>query len=682
MHSLKKYILLCVVLGIITLVITACASMGSPSGGAYDFDPPRVVKTYPAFNATNVKTNKITLIFDENVTIENQNENVIVTPPQRINPVIRAGNTKITVELRDTLLPNTTYTIDFTNGIVDNNEKNPLENFSFSFSTGDVVDTMAVSGKVLMAENLEPVKGIYVGLHSNLSDTAFTNTRFEAISRTSETGSFTIKGIAPGTYRIFALDDSNRDYKYDTPSEAIAFYEATIEPSTAQATRMDTIYHDKEKLLLDTIKPVKYTRFLPDNIILRAFNSTFKRQYLEKNERIGANKVAITFGAPTEMPELEPLNFDKDIDWYVLEKSRRNDTLNYWIKDSTIIAMDTLKFRITYLKTDSLNVAVPVTDTLTIFDRNRKKTEKDEERERKEREKKIKKGEEVVDETIYLNIKQNLSATWDTYKDINLEFSEPIKDSLRGKIVLQHLVDTVWNDIPYQLEKDTLNPRIFTIKNKWKYENEYRILIDSAAIYSIYGLWNNKVEQKFKAKKEDEYGRIAIWVEGLGVDTVTSFIELLDKSDKPVRKASVKDGVAVFRDLNPGTYYARIILDANGNGEWDTGDYSKNLQPEMVCYMDKTFEVKANFDILENDPPWRLDGKPLDKQKPLEITKQKPKEKESRRKQLEEQEQRERGNRNDNRNNNRNNNMNNNNTIQGGQNYNTNTSVQSGQYQY
>ncbi|WP_419033993.1 Ig-like domain-containing domain, partial [Dysgonomonas gadei] len=364
---MKRHILFSLILVAISLIAVACANMASPTGGAYDLEGPKVVSSNPGFNATQVKKGKIVIEFDENVTIERPSENVIITPPQKAFPVINTVNRKVNVELRDTLLPNTTYTIDFTNSIVDNNEKNPIENFSFSFSTGDVVDSMAVSGKVLTADNLEPVKGIYVGLHSNLNDTAFTKTKFERISRTNESGDFTIRGVAPGKYKLYALDDSNRDYIYDNPSEAIAFMETIIEPASERASRFDTTYVDKEKKVIDTVVAVQYTRFLPDNIVLRTFKSGFQRQFLQKHERT-QNKLSLFFGAPTEMPQVEPLNFDGNKDWFIMERTPKNDTITYWIKDKEVMAIDTLSIRLTYLKTDTLNQSLPVTDTLTFMD--------------------------------------------------------------------------------------------------------------------------------------------------------------------------------------------------------------------------------------------------------------------------------------------------------------------------
>ena len=153
-QSIKKYISLSLVLVVTILIAVACANMATPTGGPVDLDPPKVVRSSPGFNATRVAKGKITIDFDENVTIKNPSENVIITPPQKAFPIIHSVNRRVTVELRDTLMPNTTYTVDFTDAIVDNNEENPLENFSYSFSTGDVVDSLAISGKVITADIL------------------------------------------------------------------------------------------------------------------------------------------------------------------------------------------------------------------------------------------------------------------------------------------------------------------------------------------------------------------------------------------------------------------------------------------------------------------------------------------------------------------------------------------------
>lgn len=630
----KKYTFLFTVLATVAF-LAACANMASPSGGAYDLDPPKVVRSNPSFNQLNVNTRKIVIEFDENVIVDKPSEKVIITPPQRNLPQILAVNRKVFVELKDSLLPNTTYTIDFTDAIADNNENNPLENFAISFSTGNNLDSLCISGKVLSADNLEPVKGMYVGIHSNLEDSAFTKEKFLRISRTNESGFFTIRGVAEGKYRLYALDDANRDYKYDNPSEAIAFLDSIVVPSFIPDVRTDTVFDKKDPLKVDTVLTNPYTRFLPDNIVLRSFLSSFRRQYLQNYSR-DPQKLNLFFGAPTELAKIEPLNFDSSAEWALLERNVKNDTLTYWITKPEIARMDTLLLGVTYLKTDSLNQHIPVTDTLKFVDRTRKKTEKELEKERERAEKLKEEGK--TPPVNFLPLKSNITGSWDIYRNITLEFGEPIADSLRQKVRLQEKVDSLYKDISYQLVNDSLNPRIYALRHKWEYGKEYKLQIDSASIYSIYGLWNDKLDQPFKVKKEDEYGKLLIRVQGLEKG-MPAFIELLDKSDKPIRKSRVKDNAALFNNLNPGEYYMRITFDANGNGVWDTGDYEKKLQPEMVCYYKGVLNIRA-FGELEQD--WLVSTDNLKDQKPLEITKNKPQKKETKREQLEKEEEKKR----------------------------------------
>lgn len=179
-----------ILLAVSLFLFVACASMGTPDGGPYDEEPPVLVEAKPAIGATNVKTGKITLDFDENIKLVNAFEKVIVSPPQKEMPEIKSSAKRVTVELIDSLIPNVTYSIDFGDAIADNNEGNPYEDFAYYFSTGDVVDTLAVSGTVLNAEDLEPIKGIVVGLHSSLEDSALTTLPFERVSRTDSKGHF------------------------------------------------------------------------------------------------------------------------------------------------------------------------------------------------------------------------------------------------------------------------------------------------------------------------------------------------------------------------------------------------------------------------------------------------------------------------------------------------------------
>lgn len=603
----------------LTTALISCANMGQgPQGGRVDLNPPRLMKSTPALNQTNFKGNKIELIFDENVDVKDKSNKVIITPPQKRMPVIVSANKKVTIELRDTLKENTTYTIDFTDAIQDNNENNPLENFSLSFSTGDVVDSLTISGKVIQAEDNEFVKGYYVGLHSNLEDTAFTKTPFERISRTNDRGEFTIRGVAPGKYRLFALDDKNRDYMYDNPMEALAFYDVILEPTSVGAVRNDTIYADEEKTVLDTVKVINYTRFLPDDIVMKSFLSERRREYFRNAERKEARKFVLNFGTTTNEPKLEPLNFDPNLDWVVKDRNIARDSVyTYWIKDESIMAMDTLLFNFTFNMTDTLDNLVTKTDTLRVISR-----------ERKDDKKKKKKKDDEEEEIVLLEIKSNIKSSWDIYDKISIEFNEPIRDSLRSLISFQKKVDTLYHDTEFDFSVDSLNPRKFEISRKWKYGEQFKISIDSAAVHSIYGLWNGKWEQTFTVKTEDQYGHVAVRLTGVN-DTIPLFMELLDSSGKPLRKASVIDDIAIFKNVNPGKYFTRLIMDRNGNKQWDTGDYETKRQPEDVYYYPGSFEVRAYW---EDELLFEVD--PLSFAKPEEIMKNKPEDKEAREKRL------------------------------------------------
>ena len=589
-------------------VIYSCANIGSPNGGPYDETPPKFVSSTPVPNQINYTGKKIEILFDELIQIEKPSENVIITPPQMELPVIRSAGKKAVIELKDTLKPNTTYTIDFTNSISDNNEKNVFENFSFAFSTGDIIDTLEVSGVLLNAENLEPMPGITIGLHNNLEDSAFVKLPFVRTSRTNDKGQFTIRNITPGTYHIFALNDVNRDYKFDQPGEDIAFLDSVIVPSFELTTRQDTTW--KDSLTIDTIRTVGYTRFFPDNIELRLFKEKFERQYMVKPERPDEKYFTLRFNTKLDtVPVPVPINFTpEDSTWYFVQQTEGGTAVNYWLADSTVWKQDTLQVQASYPKSDSLNILRPQTDTVQLVLR------------RRPAEKKKKKKKDEPDPIVFLGMQVDAPSSMDLFDTISVTFNEPVLDINKEMFFLDQKIDTVWNTVDFDFFPDSTNSLNYFIRRPWKYGEEYRIEVDSAAIHSLYGKWNDFFTGEFKIKKEDEYGYLYLNING--VDT-TAFVELLSSGDAPVRKAKVKDGGVLFMDLKPDKYYARIVIDTNGNGVWDTGNYIEKRQPEEVYYSPKMYEIMQNWQVEET---WNVNSTPLAKQKPLEITKNKPKE--------------------------------------------------------
>ena len=622
MKPIPKYIAILLVL----IGFYACASQGTPDGGPYDETPPKFVRATPEPNATNNTRKKISIEFDEYIKLENASEKVIISPPQNESPEVKTSGRSVVVEFFDTLKANTTYTIDFGDAIVDNNEGNPMGNFAYAFSTGSTIDTMEVSGTVLNAQDLEPIKGIQVGLHRNLNDSAFTTLPFDRISRTDSRGHFTIKRVAPGKYRIYALMDGNQNYLFDSKTEAIAYLDSLIIPSMEGAVRQDTIWHENDSLHFDTIREVKYTRFLPDNIILRAFKEENTLQYLAKSEREQLNRFSLYFSAKADtLPTIKGLDFD-DKDAFVIEKTAGNDTIRYWLRDTTLCERDTLTLQLTYLATDTLGQLVPKTDTLRMtnkIDKKRRMALAEEERKKaeKEQKKKAKQGDTLeVAKTEFLQMTVDAPSSMDINRNVVLKFEEPVERIDTSAFHLAVMVDSVWQDIPFLFQADTVLPRQYQILADWQPEQEYQLKIDSMAIQGLYGLHTDKVENKIKIKALSEYGTLYLNIRGEGPHAI---VQLLNSNDAVIRQQPVSDKhTCDFYFLQPSTkYYIRLFNDTNNNGKWDTGDYKNKIQPEEVYYFPKVWEMKANFDFEET---WDLKSTPPDKQKLDEIKKQKP----------------------------------------------------------
>ena len=614
---------------LLALALVACASIGTPDGGPYDEEPPVLLKATPVLNATGVSVAKITLEFDENVTLENAFENVVVSPPQLQMPEIKYSGKKIMVELFDTLKPNTTYSVDFGNAIVDNNERNPYENFAYVFSTGDAVDTLAVSGVVLNAADLEPIKGMIVGLHSCLDDSAFTKLPFERVSRTDSRGRFTIKGIAPGKYRVYALSDANQNYLFDQKSEAVAWLPTIIEPHAAPAVRPDTIWRDS--VTIDTIRYINYTRFMPDDLVLRVFKEDFMSQYLVKQTRDQHNKLALFFAAPNNtLPRLEGLDFDLT-DAYILEKSARMDTLVYWLKDSMLYRNDTLALKLTYRVVDEAGDSIDRNDTLFVSAKRRweavlKQQQKKHEEDMKNFMRKAKNSPDYDEEnppvyvpkTKVLPVRFSGSNSMDLNAVCRFTFEEPLLSVDASKISVALKVDTLWTPVDMVFRQDSTNIRRYEMFAEWRPEETYMVTADSAAFKGLYGGVSEKFTREMTFKSLDEYAVLYVNIAGVRNNGI---LQLLDARENVVMEQKTENGHCTFYFIKPGTYYMRLIFDANGNGKWDTGDFEKGIQPEHVSYYHHALDLRALFEYTQDD--WDI-GTPLNEQKPLDITKQKP----------------------------------------------------------
>lgn len=592
-------------------VMYSCANIGNPSGGPIDKTPPIFMRSNPTPNAVNVKDRKIEIFFDEIVTLKDPSTKIIVSPAQTEMPRMSALGRKVTVELVDSLLPNTTYTIDFSNSIQDNNEGNAIDNFAFAFSTGSVIDSMRVSGYVLDSRTLEPMQSVVVGLQSNLADSAFHKEKLQRVALTNDRGQFTIRNVSPGSYHIFALKDLDRDYKFGNPTEDIAFLDSIIVPSIGSREAADTVYNDLNEI--DTIMRATRPAYFPNDILLSMFNEDRKSQYLANNLRVDSTRISLTFAAASDtLPSLSIVGRNDVPDqWYTLERSQTNDTLTYWIRPPHLVSADTLMVATTYLRTDTASNLSWGTDTLK-FTFQRQKA------------KKKKKNEETdsLEQIRFMELHPLANGTQEVYAPLLLQTGTPIERYSREAFHLQRKLQNDTTFYPAEIKSialrdSTLSRRDLMLKVDWEPGAAYTLAVDSLAMTDIYGLQTKPLKVDFNVRKMEEYGNIVFNITAVRDSAI---VELLDGTEKIVLRAPVKNHRAELLNLLPGKYYARLFIDRNGNGKYDTGNYDMHLQPEETVYYPGAINLKKNWDVEQT---WDIYATPIDKQKPEAIKKNK-----------------------------------------------------------
>lgn len=592
------------------LLLAACASIGRPEGGPRDMTPPVMVSSTPAPGSVNVSNGRIDIVFDENITLDDPMNKIVVSPPQKKQAQISSNGRRMRITLRDTLRDSTTYTVDLADAVRDLNEGNILDGLAIDFSTGPSIDTLMISGIVFEGRTLEPAQGMIVGVYSTpVADTALTTLPMDRITKTNALGRFTIRNLKPGSYRVFAINDLNHDFHWDR-SEDIAFLDRDISPSTMAVEVTDTFTDAAGN---DSLVTRPATRFLPDDILLTWFNENYKPLYLVKHERPDARRLTLEMSTHSDsLPQLTLLNtvragarLDREA---VLQSSPGLDSLTYWLRDTTLIGSDTLKIAARYLHTDTLDNITFTTDTLTFALRQpKKKKKRDEET-------------DSVPKLEFVNIGISSRQPQDLNIPLLFETSAPTASIDSAGFRIEELVDSVWMPVAARIPSppDSLQPMRLLTEMTWKPKTKYRVTIDSLAVTDIYGNHNRPFVQEVSTHAIEDYAALFFNIGDLGPDS--AIVELLS-SDKPVRLEPVRNGVATFEYVTPGAYYARLFIDRNQNGRWDTGSVADTVQPEDVFYFSKKLNLKKNWDVEQQ---WNIYETPVDLQKPEDIKKNKP----------------------------------------------------------
>ena len=566
---------------IVVLVINGCANPGTPTGGPKDETPPVVRKSEPELNALNFKGEKIVISFDELIQVKEISQKLVVSPPMNKLPSVVARGDELYIQFEDTLQDNTTYTLDFADAVTDNNEGNVIPGFTFSFSTGEFIDSLEVSGHLWNAENLKPVSGAMISLYSNFADSAFQTLVPMRLAKTDSDGAFTIKNVRPGKYCIYALEDANKNYKFDQKGENIAWSDSVIVPSFEYKQFEDSVGEDSVAI----VERLVYT---PDSLELFLFAPDFYDQYLKTDERKELGRLNLVFNEPIDSFQIDPVDEVYQNDWKIFEWSGNRDSVYVWITDSTIFNRDSLTFCVQYAALDSLEQVIVKQDTLTFyyFDETPK--------EKRPKRKKDKDEEKDMSPPVPAMQINKLPQKIDLFSLLPFELKTmPVKFDPNG-ITLHKLVDTLLSKVDFDLVQDSMNYRKFTINRKWEPGSVYELRVDSASFMDIYGHVNNPIASRFTVLETNDYSTLYINVE----DPKSNYlVQILNKSGNAVRQSSVPEsGKIKISFLKPGRYMLRMVVDVNGNNQWDSGDFEAKSQPEEIFYYMEELNLRADWD--------------------------------------------------------------------------------------
>ncbi len=616
---------------IIVMGVVSCAKVGSPLGGPKDETPPQIIKTKPPANSINFEPQKkIIIYFDEYIAVKDIFQEMIISPPLdgRIMAEVKGKNLVITFP-PEAGFDTVTYTLDFGNSIADYNEGNILSGYQYIFSLKDYIDSMNVDGTIVNAFNHQPDKDrMYVMLYRNLNDSAPYLEKPSYICRSDEKGIFSMHNIETGQYRLFALKDANFNLLYDLPNEQVAFSDSIIE-LTAERFQDNIIIDDT--LLTDSIPvpdSVRYIISYNDNLHeadslgsdsvsvdslterqpyysfnteLFFFTEEVLNQYMTNYLRPVKEQLLFTFNETlTDTVELFPLNYTpSQPNWFLLDANRDKDTLQYWITDTAMISMDSLQMEICYPMFDSSGIIYTQIDTLLMRVEQEKSSKNRRERIRPQKEVTEKPEAEVPKVILRNNIKN--SGAFDLDKKIVVTSPTPVSKIFPERIQLFRIQDTL--ELPEKIEviRDSNSYYRTFINYEPEESTMYRVLIPDSTIFDIYGATNDTTFFRFKTQAEDYYGALTINLQGVKTPLLLQLLD--DKENLLIENRVFSDESVRFEYLYPKKYFLKLIVDANGNGEWDTGNYLEHLQPEVVIYYPQTIEIRSNWEM---DFTWDL----------------------------------------------------------------------------
>lgn len=552
---------------LIIILLWSCANPVAPTGGPRDVTPPEVVVSQPENRSLNFSQNQIQLTFSEYVQVKSVKEQVIISPPFEEEPEFKMRGKTVTINFKDTLRENSTYTIFLGKAITDITENNPLTNYWYVFSTGHVLDSCSLHGRVVNAFTLQPEFNVHVALFDAPGDSVPYHERPYYVARTDSSGIFHFYHLRDLQYLLFAVKETNGNYMYDDPNEQIAFSDTLIRP-----------WYIPEPEAIDLTDSTPQLRAVFPEPILYLFQETDSSQRILENKAFANGSVRLVFRMPVRHPAFRSLDSLSGTPWYMPEWNVEKDTLILWLlRDCPDTAFMEVTDQTTIIDTVRILTSPIVRDTRS-------------------------KNEEGGEKLLITN--NTRGGKLDPFRQLTLHFSHPVVRSDLSRLKLIAGRDTLDTESAFS---DSLHRKL-TIPFMRQADSSYHLFIPDSTFISLRGTSHDTIIFPFSDRKKEEYGSMVINL--TGADTSGQYIvQLLTEKEMVAEQRLVhgrESDKIEFPWLNPGKYRMKIIVDRNRNEQWDTGHYIMKREPEKVQYFEKVLDIRANW---VSEETWQLSDK-------------------------------------------------------------------------
>lgn len=579
---------------IISSLFHKCANIVPPTGGLKDTIPPRIISSNPKLYSTEVTPSRITIVFDEFIELKNLQQQFLISPPQEERPKITQRGKILTIDFLSELAPETTYSLNFGNAVVDLNEGNPFGNFEFVFSTGKSIDSLTIGGRVVSALENKPEENIIIMLYLNHADSVPMKEIPLYVTRTDKEGYFKLRHLRADTFKMFALKDVNNNYLYDSPgNEAIAFLDSLIfptgfdfislPPTDSVGTEHDHDHEGEHEHELETgplLNEARDTKNHKD-IVLRLFTEDASRQYIGSATRPERNRLFFTLNKPSQqVPEITPLNFSTESPWAITEAFPGNDSVLVWITDSIVNKMDTIQLAVKFYDFRPDSVYTSIDSLRFTFIESRDRTRQPGAR-------------ATTDQLAAINVRNG--EVFDLFKRISFSLRRPVSLIDTSKISLVEIIDSVSAPLDFNLIQNPVYPRRFEMDVKLKEDKAFSLISLPGTFIDIYGNISDTIKVDFKTQKETNYGSLVLTLEGVNENLI---IQLMDEKDVVLKEDFISKNITLeYKYLKPQKYKLRAVFDSNNNRKWDTGNYLLAIQPEKVIMMKESIPVRAAWEL-------------------------------------------------------------------------------------